>query len=278
MYHAHLLYNTLPLLYITLPLFHCRKEINSGRLPRKSIAALILLCSIDEALEKLDSDELQDWHVIIDNNPILFPEAYAERNKSWIPGIPRNISSMYLAMTRDDTRNLEKLHESMEIEDIEYMEEIDKMEDIKDIECIIENSDKNSVSVIISDSNRIEISDEKIIFENNDSNSEKCAQDFVIYSQKEGNIVSRTPFSNSTNVNEKSKRKTLRKSLNFDLEGLKKKTFDSMFEYVKESQKIYLLISFIEAHELAQRKLPELLGHGFENSMQQSVLFNKLVI
>lgn len=40
------------------------RQINSGKLPRKSSAALILLNSIDVALETTDTPGLQDWEVI----------------------------------------------------------------------------------------------------------------------------------------------------------------------------------------------------------------------
>mmetsp|Transcript_6728 Transcript_6728/g.14764 ORF Transcript_6728/g.14764 Transcript_6728/m.14764 type:complete len:857 (+) Transcript_6728:153-2723(+) len=48
------------------------RQINSGKLPRKSSAALILLNSIDVALETTDTPGLQDWDVIETSHRALF--------------------------------------------------------------------------------------------------------------------------------------------------------------------------------------------------------------
>mmetsp|Transcript_2893 Transcript_2893/g.4440 ORF Transcript_2893/g.4440 Transcript_2893/m.4440 type:complete len:1037 (-) Transcript_2893:411-3521(-) len=48
------------------------RQINSGKLPRKSSAALILLNSIDVALETTDTPGLQDWDVIEAHYRALF--------------------------------------------------------------------------------------------------------------------------------------------------------------------------------------------------------------
>lgn len=48
------------------------RQINSGKLPRKSSAALILLNSIDVALETTDTPGLQDWDVIEAHHKDLF--------------------------------------------------------------------------------------------------------------------------------------------------------------------------------------------------------------
>lgn len=48
------------------------RQINSGKLPRKSSAALILLNSIDVALETTDTPGLQDWDEIVAHHKALF--------------------------------------------------------------------------------------------------------------------------------------------------------------------------------------------------------------
>ena len=51
------------------------KQISTGKLPRKSFAALTLLGSIDAALEQCKLEEwLLDWQSIVDSNRFLFPQ------------------------------------------------------------------------------------------------------------------------------------------------------------------------------------------------------------
>lgn len=50
------------------------KQIKLGKLPRQSIAARILLSSIDFGLETIHTPGLQDWENIVDDHPFLFPK------------------------------------------------------------------------------------------------------------------------------------------------------------------------------------------------------------
>lgn len=50
------------------------RQIESGRLPRKSNAALILLSSVDFALETTNTPGLQDWDYIYDSHEYLFKD------------------------------------------------------------------------------------------------------------------------------------------------------------------------------------------------------------
>ncbi len=205
------------------------RQINSGRLPRKSSAALVLLNSIDVALETTNTPGLQDWDHIAQNRQQLFREVITAFE---VPSIlSPDPSNRGLQMYSSDM----DLVGRMEAAERERQSATARLESDHSI-SLANNTDQERYYRIASSTEQISSTPNR----SSHLPALSCMREHVT-----------PPPGSPTQVPALCSTHTSANRLH---------QYDQLLREYRFSQAVYILTSFIEAHEYAQRTIPFYLG------------------
>lgn len=180
------------------------KQIDSGKLPRKSTATLSLLSSIDVALESLDSPEgLQDWAVLVKNNKYLL---YKDEEQPTAEQQEQEASRIF-QQRQQRKQSMSDLYWQF---DRQEMESVRLNNNLNNMQMDV-NSDEGDVFERLS---RESIADDPYTVNANNGQGDHGTMTFIRH----------------------------------------------MVDDYYIAKKVYILTSFIAAHEYAQKKIPYYLG------------------